>query len=146
VGSRHQASLAPTNPCASFPYSLLVLVDPLLPSNCSQSPVSDKRRRRRLRPHRGQLTLSDPTPPRLPNPHYINAVQLYDLFVGSLVPCIAVPTLAGVCPCHRRHCLCRLLLIRRIHSQLFVSISSPRPAEALALPLHRRRSPEPRHR
>jgi hypothetical protein len=35
-----------------------------------------------------------------------------------------------------------LLLIRRIHFQLFASTSSPRPTEALALPLHRHRSPE----
>jgi hypothetical protein len=73
-------------------------------------------------------------------------VQLYDLFVGSLVPCIAAPTLTGVCPRRRRHCLRRLLPIWRIHSQWFASTASPRLAEAPALTLHRRRSPEPHRR
>jgi hypothetical protein len=133
----------PNQPPCKLSRCSLILVDPLLPSNYSRSFISDKRRRRRLRPHRGQPNPSIPTPPRRPSQHHIITPELYDYFVESLVPCNVLPTLASIHPRRRRRCPRRLPLIRRIHCQLFASTASPRPAEASAPPLHRRRSPEP---
>jgi hypothetical protein len=43
----------PHQPPCELPCPLLMLTDPLSPSNCSRSPVTDERRRCRLRPRRG---------------------------------------------------------------------------------------------
>jgi hypothetical protein len=91
-----------------------------------------KRRRRRLRPHRGQLTPSISTPPRLPSQHHIITPELYDHLVESLVPCIILPTLTGVCPRRRHPCLRRLPLIQPVYSRLIAPTPSPRLTEAHA--------------
>jgi hypothetical protein len=103
--------LRPNQPSCKLSHCSLVLVNPLLPSNCGRSFISDKRRRCRLRPHRGQHDPSIPTPPRLPSQHHIITPELYDHLVESLVPYIFLPMLAGIHPRRRRHCLRRLPLI-----------------------------------
>jgi hypothetical protein len=52
--------------------------------------------------------------------------------VESLVPYILLPTLAGIHPRRRRHCLRRLPLIRHVCSQLTAPTPSPRLTEACA--------------
>jgi hypothetical protein len=124
--------LRPNQPSCKLSRCSLMLVDPLLPSNCSRSFVSDKRRRRRLWPHRGQHDPSIPTPPRLRSQHHIITS------VESLVPYIFLPTLAGIHPRCRRHCLRRLPLIRHVCSRLVAPTPSPRLTEARAQVPYRR--------
>jgi hypothetical protein len=62
--------LRPKQPLCELPCASLVLVDPLLLFHCSRSFVSDERRHRRLRLHRGQHDPSIPTPPQHPSQHY----------------------------------------------------------------------------
>jgi hypothetical protein len=114
--------LRPNQPSCKLSCCSLVLVDPLLPSNCNRSFVSNERR---LRPRRGQHDSSIPTPPRLPSQHHIITPELYNHLVESLVPCIAVSTLAGVCPRRRHPCLRRSPLIRRVCFQLTAPTPSP---------------------
>jgi hypothetical protein len=138
VGSRHQTPLALTNPGASFSVPYSCSSTPCCPPIAAGAPLPTSAAIAAL-----SLTMGSSHREFL---RHINTVQLHDLFMGSLVPCIAFPMLAGVCPRRRRHCLRRLLLIRRIRFQLFESTSSPQLAEAYAQTLHRRRSPEPRSR
>jgi hypothetical protein len=108
-----------------LPRSSLVLTDQPLSSNCNRSFVPDERRRRRTRPHRGQLDPSPSTPTRHRSQHHIITPKLPDPFIGSLIHHRASPTLAGVLPRRRRFGLRRLPLIQRLSFQLIVPTRSP---------------------
>jgi hypothetical protein len=123
---------------------LLVLPSHQSPSNFNQSTLADARRLPPPPAHRGQLTPSLPAPPQPLSQHYINPVKLYDPFVGSLVHCIAFPTLAGVYLCRHRHCLHRLPLIRSVCSQFTALIPFPQLTGACVQVLRRCWPPEHR--
>jgi hypothetical protein len=125
VGSPHRTPSAPINTCTSFPIACLCST-----TNCchpiptgTSSPT--KRRRRHLRPNRGQLAPSLSMPPRYPSQHHIITVKLPDPSIDSLVHHCASPTLAGVLPRRRRFGLRRLPLIQCLFFQLIVPTRSP---------------------
>jgi hypothetical protein len=123
-----------------------VLPSPQEPSNFGRSTVADEHRRPPPSAHRGQLTPSLSAPPRPLSQHYINTLKLYDLFVDSLVHCIAFTTLAGVYLRRRHHYPRRSPLIRSVCSQLTTPTPFPRLTSACVQVLRRCWPPEHRRR
>jgi hypothetical protein len=126
----HRGQPSPAHPRPNqhlhkLPHCLLVLDDQLLSSNFHRSFVPDESRRRRPRPHRGQLDPSPSTPTRHRSQHHIITPKLPDPFIGSLVHHHASPTLAGVLPRRRRFGLRRSPLIQCLFFQLIVPTRSP---------------------
>jgi hypothetical protein len=142
VDSKHQASSVPIHPCASFPVahwcSSTTRCHPIATGTSSPT----KRRRRHLRPHRGQLAPSLSTPPRYPSQHYIIPVKLPDPSIDPLFQHISLPTIAGIHLRRRRHCPRRLPVTRCVFFQLMVPTRSLCLTEARAQVCCRRSPPE----
>jgi hypothetical protein len=109
---RHQLTPAPINTYTSFPVTCSCSTTNHSPPISIGTSSPTERRRRRLRPHRGQLEPSPSTPTQHRSQHHIITLKLPDPFIGSLVHHRASPTLAGVLPRRRRLGLCRLPLIQ----------------------------------
>jgi hypothetical protein len=146
VGSHHQTLSAPVHSCASFPVAHWCSSTTRCPPIATGASSPTTTVRRRLRPHRGQLTPSSSAPPQPPSQHYITPVKLPDPSISPLVHHIDSLMLAGVPPHRRRFCLRRSPLIQHIFIQLVARIRSPCLTEARAQVCCRRSPPEPRRR
>jgi hypothetical protein len=125
VDSPHRTSSAPINTCTSFPVTCSCSTTNCSPPISTRTSSPTKRRRRHLRPHRGQLALSLSTPPRYPSQHHIIPVKLPDPSSDSLVHHYASPTLASVLLRRRHFGLRRSPLIQCLFFKLIVPTRSP---------------------
>jgi hypothetical protein len=73
-------------------------------------------------------------------------VKLHEPSSWILRLCIVLPTIAGIGPCRRRHCLRRLLLLRHEFFQLVAPTRSPWRAGSCAQVPCPRWPPEPHRR
>jgi hypothetical protein len=116
MGNPHQTISTPINLCTSFPVARWCSSTTRCPPISTETSSPTKRRRRRhLRPHRGQLAPSLSTPPWYPSQHYII----------PLVHHRASPTLAGVLPRRRHFGLRRSPSIQHLFIQLIARAPSP---------------------